>query len=75
MIQINNEGITVLRKDGLQILFNNEVGMQILNNVGQTMLSVNNNEITCNNLNIKNNFSIFGLRAKKIKLEMHKAMY
>lgn len=68
MIQINNEGITVLRKDGLQILFNNEVGMQILNNVGQTMLSVNNNEITCNNLNIKNNFSIFGLRAKKIKI-------
>ena len=68
MIQINNEGITVVRKDGLQILFNNEVGMQILNSVGQTMLSVNNNEITCNNLNIKNNFSIFGLRAKKIKI-------
>lgn len=68
MIQINNKGITVFRKDGSQILFNNEVGMQILNNAGQTMLSINNNEITCNNLNIKNNFSIFGLRAKKITL-------
>lgn len=65
--QMDNEGIIIVTKDGSQIIFDNIYGMRIINKDKQ-ILHIEDDTISCANLKVENNFSIFGLKAKKITI-------